>query len=178
MATDHHMNDFHAENVEVSYEPRDLGARGILLFFAILIVTGVVVHFVVWGVYGAMGKVVASMEPEQNPMQPPAETPKAVMLQNTPMVDLNKFAHPRLQSDEPADMATFNWQEEQLLRSDAWIDDKGTVHVPIDVAKEELLKRGLPTRSPGGSATPGTVQSLSSTPAVSAPQTTPNKPKS
>ena len=177
MGTDHHMNDFHAENVEVSYEPRDLGAKGILLFFAILIVTGVVVHFVVLGVYGAMGKVVASMEPELNPMQPQAEAPKAVMLQNTPMVDLNKFAHPRLQSDEPADMSAFNWQENQWLRTHAWVDEKGTVHVPIDVAKEELLKRGLPTRAPGGNATPGSVQSLSGAPAVSAPQVTTNKPK-
>ena len=57
------------------------------------------------------------------------------------------------------------------------IDEKGTVHVPIDVAKEELLKRGLPTRAPGGNATPGSVQSLSGAPAVSAPQVTTNKPK-
>jgi hypothetical protein len=145
------------ENVEVSYEKRDLGARNILLFFAILFIVGVIVHFIIWGVYGAMEKVVAHLDPVPNPVKPFEETPKAVLLQNTPMVNLNKFAQPRLQSDDATDMSVFNWQEEQMLGTKAWVDDKGAVHLPIEVAKAELLKKGLPTRAPGGNATPVTV---------------------
>ena len=54
MATDHHSHGNGMENIEVSYEKRDLGARNILLFFAILFVVGVIVHFVILGVYTFM----------------------------------------------------------------------------------------------------------------------------
>ena len=59
MATDHNSHGNDMENVEVSYEKRDLGARNILLFFAVLFIVGVIVHFVIWGVYGAMEHMVA-----------------------------------------------------------------------------------------------------------------------
>ena len=156
MATDHNSHGNDMENVEVSYEKRDLGARNILLFFAVLFIVGVIVHFVIWGVYGAMEHMVARFDPVPNPVKPFEETPKAALLQNTPMVNLDKFAHPRLQTDEPVDMSDFNKQEDRMLHS-AWVDEKGTVHLPIDVAKAELLRKGLPTRAAGGSATPGTV---------------------
>jgi hypothetical protein len=176
MATDHHSHGEHMENVEVSYEKRDLGARNILLFFAILFIVGVIVHFIIWGVYGAMEKVVAHLDPVASPVKPHEETPKAVLLQNTPMVDLNKFAQPRLQFDEVTDMSAFNWQEDQILHSKPWVDDKGSVHLPIEVAKEELLKKGLPIRAEGGSATPGSVIPAYGTQAQNTQPSAPNAP--
>ena len=177
MATDHHSIGNGMENVEVSYEKRDLGARNILLFFAILFVVGVIVHFVILGVYTFMEKQVAHWDPVPSPMKPYQETPKAVMLQNTPMVDLNKFAQPRLQNDDATDMSRFQKQEDQMLRGIAWVDDKGMVHLPIDVAKEELLKKGLPTRAAGASATPGTViPAYGNTQAQNAQQSATNAP--
>jgi hypothetical protein len=176
MATDHNSHGDYMENVEVSYEKRDLGARNILLFFAILFIVGVIVHFIIWGVYGAMEKVVAHLDPVPSPMKPYQETPKAVMLQNTPMVDLKKFSQPRLQSDEATDMSVFNQQEEQILRGNPWVDEKGIVHLPIDVAKAELLKKGLPTRPAGGSATPGTVIPAYGTQTQNAKQSETNAP--
>lgn len=149
MATDHNMQGHYSSNPEVSYERRDLGARNILLFFAVLFIVGVIVHFVIWGVYGAMERVVASMDQEPNPVKPYEPAPRAVLLQNTPMVNLNKFAEPRLQSDEPADMSRLNAQEDQILNGNAWIDEKGVVHLPIDVAMDEIARRGLPVRSAG-----------------------------
>ena len=177
MATDHHSHGNGMENIEVSYEKRDLGARNILLFFAILFVVGVIVHFVILGVYAFMEKQVAHWDPVPSPMKPYQETPKAVMLQNTPMVDLNKFAQPRLQSDDATDMSVFQWQEDQILRGKTWVDDKGAVHLPIEVAKSELLKKGLPTRASGGSATPGTViPAYGTTQAQNAKQSAANAP--
>lgn len=175
MATDHH-HEHHMENVEVSYEKRDLGARNILLFFAILFVVGVIVHFVILGVYGAAEKMVAHFDEPTNPLKAPQETPKAVLLQNTPMVDLNKFAQPRLQWDDATDMSVFNWQEDQILRSKAWVDDKGAVHLPIDVAKQELLKRGLPSRAPGAAVPTEPAVTAYGTPAENASQTVTNAP--
>jgi hypothetical protein len=176
MATDHSHGE-HMENVEVSFEKRDLGARNILLFFAILFVVGIIIHFVIWGVYGAMEKVVAHLDPVSNPVKPYEEAPKAVLLQNTPMVDINKFAQPRLQADDVTDMTVFSWQEDQILGTKTWVDQQGKVHMPIDAAKAELLKRGLPTRQPGASATPGTViPAYGTTQAQNAKQSAANAP--
>lgn len=149
MDTDHSMQT----NPEVTYERRDLGARNIFLFFAILFIAGVIVHFVVWGVYGFFDKVILQAAPQINPMKPYAKTPSAEILQNTPMVNLDKFAEPRLQNDEPADMRTLNNVEDQVLNGKPWVDASGVMHLPIQVAMDDLLKKGLPTRAAGGTAT-------------------------
>lgn len=140
-------------NPEVTYERRDLGARNIFLFFAILFISGVIIHFVVWGVYGFFDKVILQVQPQTNPMKAYAETPSSEILQNTPMVNLDKFAGPRLQTDEPADMRTMNQMENQVLNGSPWVDSNGVVHLPIQVAMDDLLKKGLPTRAEGGAAT-------------------------
>jgi hypothetical protein len=149
MDTDHSMQT----NPEVAYERRDLGARNIFLFFAILFIAGVIIHFVVWGVYGFFDKVILQAAPQTNPMKPYAKTPSAEILQNTPMVNLDKFAQPRLQNDEPADMRTMNTMEDQVLNGKPWVDANGAVHLPIQVAMDDLLKKGLPTRAEGGTVT-------------------------
>lgn len=172
MATDHSMNT----NPEVTYERRDLGARNILLFFAVLAVAGVTVHFIVWGIYGFFDREILAVQPQTNPIKPYAETPRAELLQNTPMVNLDQFGGPRLQSDEPADMRTLNQMEDRVLRGNAWVDQKGTVHLPIDVAMDELLKRGLPTRAAGATATGAPATTFSGVRSESAPGTMNNAP--
>lgn len=54
---------------------------------------------------------------------------------------------PRLLTDEPSNLRTFRTGEDERLHQYGW-DDKaaGTVHMPIDRAKELLLERGLPAR--------------------------------
>ncbi len=150
MATDHDMQhaDF-TSNPDVSYERRDMGARNIMLFFAILLIAGVIIHFIIWGVYGAMEKIVSNMDPVPSPVKPYEETPRAQLLQNTPMVNLNKFAQPRLQSDDVTDMRAFLWQENEILYGQAWQDQGGAVHIPIEAAMQQIVKKGLPTRAPG-----------------------------
>ncbi len=160
MATDHHQGQhdpFH--NPDVKYERQDLGSRNILLFFAILFIAGVIIHFVVYGVYGAMEKVVAKMDVEPNPLKPVEAPPKAGVLQNTPMVRLGKFPEPRLQSDDVTDMRVFLWKEGQVLTpSQPYQDPTGAVHIPIDQAMKELVSK-LPARKPGA---PGATEAWQS----------------
>lgn len=162
MATDRHdSHDINSENVrnpDVAYERRDMGARGVLLFFVILFISGVIIHFIVWGVYGAMDKVVAGMDAPANPLKPIEKAPKAALLQNTPMVNLEKFPTPRLQTDDATDMQTFKWQEEQILNAQPWQDQTGTVHIPIDEAMKLVAQRGLPVRSGNQAGTPAKAQ--------------------
>ncbi len=167
MDTNHSMHT----NPEVSFERRELGARNIFLFFAVLFIAGVIIHFVVWGVYGFFDNMILKAEPQMNPMKPYAKTPTAEILQNTPMVNLDKFAEPRLQSDEPADMQTLNRMEDQVLNGKPWVDEKGTVHLPIQLAMDELLKRGLPARVAGGAVTGGLAKTESGATIQNAPGT-------
>jgi len=168
MATEH--NHDHMHNPDVTYERTDLGARNILLFFAILFITGVIVHFVVYGVYGAMEKVVARMDVEPNPLKPVQPVPKAGVLQNTPMVNLKNFPDPRLQSDDVTDMRVFRWKEQQVLdSSQPWQDNTGAVHISIDQAMKQLAEKGLPVRKPGTPGASAAWQSNAGNP--DAPQT-------
>ena len=167
MDTDHSMHT----NPEVTYERRDLGARNIILFFAVLFIAGVIVHFVVWGVYGFFDKIILETAPQTNPMKPYAKTPSAEILQNTPMVNLDKFAEPRLQSDEPADMRTLTQMEDQVLNGKPFVDKNGVVHLPIQVAMDDLLKKGLPTRAAGGTATGASVKTEGGANSENAPGT-------
>ena len=54
---------------------------------------------------------------------------------------------PRLLTDEPANLREFRAGETRQLDEYGWADKAaGTVHIPIDRAKELLLQRGLPVR--------------------------------
>jgi hypothetical protein len=160
--TTNHNNETHdhMHNPEVNFERQDLGARNILLFFAILFIVGVIVHFVVYGVYGAMEKVAARADQQVSPLKLAEAAPKASVLQNTPMVRLGKFPEPRLQSDEVKDMRLFQWKEGQILDpSQPWQDASGAVHIPIEQAMKDLAQKGLPVRRPG---TPGATEAWQS----------------
>ncbi len=54
---------------------------------------------------------------------------------------------PRLLVDEPTNLRTFRATEAQTLEHYGFIDQAaGTVHIPIDRAKDLLIERGLPAR--------------------------------
>ena len=65
--------------------------------------------------------------------------------------------------------------EDQVLNRKPWVDAQGTVHLPIAVAMDEILKRGLPTRS-GGAVPSAPVKSQAGGPDQNAPGTTSNAP--
>jgi hypothetical protein len=58
---------------------------------------------------------------------------------------------PRLLTNEPVNLQNFRAQEAQRLQGYGYVDQTaGTVHVPIDRAKELLLQHGLPVRGQAG----------------------------
>jgi hypothetical protein len=138
MHTDPNQNESapeHSQHPKVSFEKRDLGARGILLFFAILFISGAAIHLVVWGVYKAFVNVGEAHQ---------AATPG--VLQNTSSVNLKQFPEPRLQSDDATDMNRFLWQEGQLLEAQPWRDESGAIHIPVAEAMRIVAQKGLPAR--------------------------------
>ena len=161
---DHGPDDSLIRNTEVSYERRDLGARGILVFLAVLGIFGIAVHFLVFGMYKGMEKYAAANDPELHPLTPKDNLQRPVIVPSNVPVDLQKFPQPRLQPDDVTDMTTFIMQEQIMLNAQPWRDETGVVHLPIDRAKQLISERGLPARNAAapptayegaGVATPG-----------------------
>jgi hypothetical protein len=145
---DHGPDDSLIRNAEVSYEHRDLGARGVLLFLVVLAVSGVVIFLLVWGMYAGMEKYAAVNDPQLHPLAPPDKLPprsNVIVPSNVP-INTEKFPTPRLQTDDTTDMRTFLKQEDRLLQAGPWKDSNGVVHLPIGLAKELVVQRGLPAR--------------------------------
>jgi hypothetical protein len=86
-----------------------------------------------WGLFRLYDHIEVANDPYVTPLAAPAGTlPPQPRLQTTPWEDLKKF----------------RTTENMYLQSYGWIDQKaGTVHLPIEKAKELLLQRGLPARA-------------------------------
>jgi len=114
---------------------------------------GVLVHFVVKGIYGFMDSYEKAHQPPANPLAAATEPARA------PGKDIpNKFPLPRLEENERLEIKDFRVQEEQMLNSYGWVDQQnGVVRIPIKRAMQLLAQRGLPTRPQTGTVPPSPV---------------------
>ena len=142
----HHHDDsgeLHFEQVKhrgITYEDRDLGGRGIIVFLIVLVVATALLCLVVWGYYAYVGKV------------PNAEIPRTgttVIADQPPKFQdpTLRFPQPTLQPNFTADMEKFRNQEQSILNSYGWVDQNaGIVHIPIDQAIKIVVQQGLQVR--------------------------------
>jgi hypothetical protein len=138
------------------YERRDIGAAPVLYFLLGLAVAGLLVYFVVDGIYSYLEK---GSEAQQTPVSPlitkaPTDTRKLP----TDYGDYLKqnFPSPQLEIDERGQLDKIRIDEEQTLSTYDWVDQKaGTVRIPIDRAMDLLAQRGLPVRTQTGTDTAG-----------------------
>jgi len=151
MATENSKYD-PLRNPEVDYERADLSARGVVLFLLGLLVAGVFIELVLWGMFRFMAKSdVLFPQPQPNPMMSarklaPAPVPRSV-LQNNPPEDIMVFPEPRLQTADTSDMNKFLYSEQKTLNPDQpFMDQSGAVHIPISQAMKLVEERGLPVR--------------------------------
>jgi len=139
-------------NPQVDYDRTDLSPRGILLFLVGLLVCGVFVELVIWGMFRFMAKSdVLFPQPPANPMaatQPVAPQPSSrSILQNAPAVNLDVFPQPRLQTNDVRDMTELLQSERELLNpAQPFKDSTGAIHIPISQAMKLVAERGLPMR--------------------------------
>lgn len=111
------------------YERRDIPARLPLRIIVFMIVFVPVGLLIVWAMMAALWPVV---EDPESPFGAPTTNMQA----------------PRLQQDPSSDYAAFSQDIERRLNGVGWVDrDAGTVHLPIEHAKQLLVERGLPERT-------------------------------
>jgi hypothetical protein len=150
MATNHDNND-PLRNPQVDYDRSDLSPSGILYFLIGLLIVGVFIELVVWGMFRFMAhSEVLFAQGHQNPMAAQQQTPTqnpASVLQNTPGLNLSLFPQPRLQANDEGEMSTYLTSEQELLNpKQPFTDPSGAVHIPVSLAMRLIAERGLPVR--------------------------------
>jgi len=132
------------------YERQDIGITGVLYFLLGLAVAGLLVYFVVDGLYHYLDK---RSEAEQTPVNPLVTNAPADTRHIAKDYPQSAFPSPRLEEDERGQLNGIRLKEEQTLSTYDWIDENaGTVRIPIDRAMDLIAQRGLPVRAQTGSA--------------------------
>jgi hypothetical protein len=131
-----------------AFERRDIGTSGVLWFLFGLAVAGVIVTFVVNGLYSYLEK---RNEADQPPISPlVTNVPKDTRHLPTDYRDYLKqnFPSPQLEIDERTQLDKIRLNEEETLATYGWVDQKaGIVRIPIERAMDLIAQRGLPTRT-------------------------------
>lgn len=130
------------ENLEVRHERNEVNIGVIVRFGVWLVVAGIVINFIAWGLFHYFSNREDRLEPPPPPLvsSPSDRLPPDPRLQGAPG---SKFP---LQNPV-LEMEAYKKAEEDLLDSYGWADKQaGRVRIPIERAKQILLQRGLPSR--------------------------------
>ncbi len=118
---------------DVHHETSDVNIRGIFVFAGALLVTGVLIHLLVWVLF----RYFTARETVRVPRQYPLATAQENRLP----------PEPRLQTNPRQDLRDLRAHEDDILNSYGWVDrNAGIVRIPIDQAMKLTLQRGLPSR--------------------------------
>jgi hypothetical protein len=131
---------------DLGFEREDLGSRPIFGFMITLVVVGVLIYYVLWGMFHLLD---AYNRTHQNPTSP--MVPPTVETRTIGPSQIQRFPEPRLEDNERTELNDFRYREEETLNSYGWLDDKKAVaHIPITRAMELVAQRGLPTTPRAG----------------------------
>jgi hypothetical protein len=131
-------------NANNGYEHQDLQPSGIIYFLLTLIVVTVLCMFGLRGLYAYLDHRVKLSQPAVNPLVTniPEDTRHIA-----PGYPQSAFPSPKLEEDERGQLNNIRMNEEKILYTYGWVDEKaGTVHIPIEHAMDLLVQRGLPVR--------------------------------
>ena len=166
------------DNPDVVHEESDINVRAIIWFVVVLTVIVLAVDVAMFGLFKLFDRMEVKNDPIVSPLALPAGQP---------------LGAPGLQTEPWADLKKFRAEQLAYLHGYGWVDEPGGVaRIPIDKAKELLLKKGLPVRpeladtlegtlaASGGDANGGRTipagQADRSTPAATAPAAAPVAP--
>ena len=135
------------DNPDVVHEESDINVRAIIGFVIVLTVIALAVDVAMYGLFKALDYYEVTHD---QPVSPLASQPAPVTggaqpgpgLQTTPWLDLKQF-----RADQNAYLHGYGWVDERA----------GIARVPIEKAKELLLKQGLPVRPELADALEGTA---------------------
>jgi hypothetical protein len=138
---------------ETEYEHEDLGTRGIFAFMIGLTVSGVIIYFIIVGMYSFLDKYERSQRATASSLTPLKGDMSRVTTQGEVDNLFRDNGAPMLETDERSQFRDFLMNEEDRLNSYGWVDQKaGVAHIPIQNAMDLIVQRGLPVYPQAGAA--------------------------
>src|SRR5208283_4986383 len=127
------------------FEREDLGTRGVFAFMIGLAVIGIVIYFIIVGMYSFLD----NYERSQMSTASPLVTTKGAMSRVVTQADMDKAfkdnGAPMLETNERGQFKDFLINQEDQLNSYGWVDkDAGIAHIPIQRAMDLIVQQGLP----------------------------------
>src|SRR6202158_2438415 len=139
---------------ETEFEHEDLGTRGIFAFMIGLVVSGVVIYFIIVGMYSFLDKYERSQMTTASPLVSSSGAMERVMTQDDVDKLFKENGAPMLETNERGQFRDFLMDQEGQLNSYGWVDEKaGVAHIPIERAMELTVQRGLPVYPQSGADT-------------------------
>jgi hypothetical protein len=159
-------------NPETHHEKSDVNVRALLWAVVIFVIFALVTHLLLWLLFKGFAKLATS---QNKPALTSMKVPESMSVPGTNMPRLQPFPSKTVAPyrDTPVvDLDEMRRGEQEAQTQPAWIDrEKGTVRLPIDVAKQLVLQRGLPVAAEPP-ATPAATTTTASAPAATTTITT------
>jgi hypothetical protein len=124
---------------------------GIVWFVVILAATILACQLLMWGLFVLLD---ANRRPagDRAPLAAPVIQP---LIDGGRIVSERELPQPVMLVDEPTALDAFRKREDAILHGYGWSDEAGgTARIPVERAKEILLKRGFPVRQATAPAAP------------------------
>jgi hypothetical protein len=130
---------------EPEYENEDLGTRGIYAFLISLVVSGIVIYFIIVGMYRFLDRYERSQMTTSSPLVPLKGEMSRLVTKGEVDELFKDNGAPMLEINERGQFRDFLLNQEDQLNSYDWVDEKaGVVRIPIERAMELTVQRGLP----------------------------------
>ncbi|HXH41681.1 MAG TPA: hypothetical protein VNN08_23860 [Thermoanaerobaculia bacterium] len=141
-----HYSDDDIVNAETHHEKSDVNVRALGWAVVILVVFAALTHLVLYLQFHAYARYFRKDASQPlTMMAPPSNVPATPRLQPFPANALPPYA-----STPVTDMNEMRAAEDQALNTPGWVDQKkGVVRLPIEVAKQLVVQRGLPVVKEG-----------------------------
>ena len=134
-----------------SFETEDLSPQGVFYFMAGLAVLGIVIYFILVGMYRILDARDRNREAPSNPMAiKTGVDPQTMNFKDiTDKID-QTFPKPVLEYNERTQFTQEIVKEDEILASYGWVDqESGVARIPIERAMELVAERGLPVLPQG-----------------------------
>jgi hypothetical protein len=154
-------------NADMGFEQEDLSPQGVFYFMGGLAVLGVVIYFILVGMYRYLDHYDRTHQAPANPMATAIGVdPQTMTYPQIQSQVQNTFPKPVLEYSEQTQYTDELKKENEILSSYDWVDQKsGVVRIPIDRAIDLLAQQGLPVLPEGaGVAAPNADSAAQSRP--------------
>jgi hypothetical protein len=142
--TDHHK----PQHDDMGFERQDLGSKPVIGFIVSLVISGVLIYYVIWGIFHFLDAYDKKHQQTRTPLIKVETNTRDVQTQV-----IQHFPEPRLEDNERTELNGFRYSEEEQLNSYGWVDkNAGIAHIPIEQAMQSIAQKGLPTTPQTGVA--------------------------